>query len=54
MEFWIWESGDCYKCEVRFEDVLETVPCCVDGVDEINAFLLRVNVFTHNVFVKVL
>ncbi|KAJ4876255.1 RNA-dependent RNA polymerase 2 [Raphanus sativus] len=41
VELWVWESGDCYKCEVRFEDIVETVPCCVNGVSEINAFLLR-------------
>ncbi|KAG2330410.1 hypothetical protein Bca52824_001590 [Brassica carinata] len=41
VEFWVWESGECYKCEVRFEDIVETVPCCVNGVSELNAFLLR-------------
>ncbi|CAH8283729.1 unnamed protein product [Eruca vesicaria subsp. sativa] len=41
VEFWVWESGECYKFEVRFEDIVETVPCCVNGVSEINAFLLR-------------
>lgn len=43
VEFWVWESGECYKVEVRFEDIVETLGCCVNGVDsEINAFLLRV------------
>ncbi|CAH8356862.1 unnamed protein product [Eruca vesicaria subsp. sativa] len=41
VEFWVWVSGECYKFEVRFEDIVETVPCCVNGVSEINAFLLR-------------
>uniref|UniRef100_A0A1J3DSQ6 RNA-dependent RNA polymerase n=1 Tax=Noccaea caerulescens TaxID=107243 RepID=A0A1J3DSQ6_NOCCA len=41
VEFWVWESGECYKVEVRFEDIVETVSCCVNGVSEINAFLLK-------------
>lgn len=48
VELWVWESGDCYKCEVRFEDIVETVPCCLNGVSEINAFLLRVNFFFYS------
>ncbi|VVB04808.1 unnamed protein product [Arabis nemorensis] len=41
LEFWVWERDECYKIEVRFEDIVETVGCCINGASEINGFLLR-------------
>ncbi|CAL9232409.1 unnamed protein product [Arabidopsis halleri] len=42
LEFWVWDNGECYKIEVRFEDIVETLCCCVNGdASEINAFLLK-------------
>lgn len=46
LEFWVWDCDECYKVEVRFEDIVETVGCCINGASEINGFLLRVKVFT--------
>ncbi|ESQ38406.1 hypothetical protein EUTSA_v10028370mg [Eutrema salsugineum] len=41
VEFWVCDGGECYKLEVRFEDIVETVGCCFNGASEINAFFLR-------------
>ncbi|CAN8308209.1 unnamed protein product [Cochlearia groenlandica] len=41
VDFWVWISGDCYKLEVRFQDIVETVGCCLNGVSVINSWLLR-------------
>lgn len=31
VEFWVWSAEECYKLEVAFEDVLETVGYCLEG-----------------------
>ncbi|XVE84716.1 hypothetical protein DITRI_Ditri17bG0035700 [Diplodiscus trichospermus] len=41
LEFWVWSDGDCYKLEVLFDDILETVGCCFND-SACNAVLLRV------------
>jgi RNA-dependent RNA polymerase len=41
VEFWVWQSGECYKVEVLFQDVLEADRCCLGGTD-VNALLLKV------------
>ncbi|KAH7528494.1 hypothetical protein FEM48_Zijuj05G0078100 [Ziziphus jujuba var. spinosa] len=40
IEFWVWQSEECYKLEIAFEDVLESVGCCLGG-EKVNAILLR-------------
>lgn len=44
IEFWVLQSEECYKLDVAFEDVLETVGCCLDG-KKVNAVLLKVCCF---------
>lgn len=45
VEFWIWQKDEqecdecCYKLEISFEDILETVGCRLDG--EVNGILLQ-------------
>lgn len=41
VEFWVWQSEQCYKIEVMFHDVLEAVGCGFGGED-VNALLLKV------------
>lgn len=31
VEFWVWVEGECYKLEVGFDDVVESVGCCLGG-----------------------
>lgn len=40
VEFWVWQSEQCYKIEVMFHDVLEAVGCGFGGED-VNALLLK-------------
>ncbi|KAJ0048622.1 hypothetical protein Pint_15407 [Pistacia integerrima] len=45
LEFWVWQRDKqeceecCYKLEISFEDILETVGCFLDG--EVNGILLQ-------------
>lgn len=48
LEFWLWNNGECYKLEVLFDDVLETVGCCFNG-SSCNALLLRVCFFVFEI-----
>jgi RNA-dependent RNA polymerase len=49
VEFWVWQSGECYKVEVLFQDVLEADRCCLGGTD-VNALLLKVWDFLFFIF----
>ncbi|KDP31126.1 hypothetical protein JCGZ_11502 [Jatropha curcas] len=40
VEFWLWVDKDCYKVEIRFEDVKDAVGFCLGG-DKVNAVLLK-------------
>ncbi|KAJ9140349.1 hypothetical protein P3X46_031008 [Hevea brasiliensis] len=40
VEFWVWVNNDCYKMDVRFEDILDAVGCCLGG-GKVNALLLK-------------
>ncbi|XP_007036161.2 PREDICTED: RNA-dependent RNA polymerase 2 [Theobroma cacao] len=51
LEFWLWNNGECYKLEVLFDDVLETVGCCFNG-SSCNALLLRVK-YAPRIYQKV-
>ena len=42
VEFWVWKGGDCYKMEIAFENIVESVGCSLGG-DKVNAILLKVN-----------
>lgn len=44
VEFWVWRGGDCYKMEIAFENIVESVGCCVGG-DKVNALRLKVKFF---------
>lgn len=46
VEFWVWQSGECYKVELMFQDVLEADRCCLGGTD-VNALLLKVWFFFY-------
>lgn len=41
VEFWVWRAGDCYKMEIAFENIVESVGCCLGG-DKVNALILKV------------
>ena len=41
VEFWVWQGEDCFKLEVLFQDVLETMSCRFADGDG-NALLLKV------------
>ncbi|XP_010546021.1 PREDICTED: RNA-dependent RNA polymerase 2 [Tarenaya hassleriana] len=41
MELWVSHNCECYKVEVRFEDVVETIGCCTNGSSELNACVIR-------------
>lgn len=41
LEFWVWSDGECYKLDVLFDDILETVGFCSDD-SACNAILLKV------------
>ncbi|KAL6997199.1 RNA-dependent RNA polymerase 2 [Sarracenia purpurea var. burkii] len=42
LEFWVDHGGECYKLELQFDYVLETIGCRLDGDDEApNAVLLK-------------
>lgn len=41
VEFWVWVNDECYKLDVRFDDVLEAVGCCLGG-EKVDAILLKV------------
>ncbi|KAF8005973.1 hypothetical protein BT93_K0299 [Corymbia citriodora subsp. variegata] len=45
VEFWVWVGGEeeCYKLEVGFDDVVESVGCRLSGGERLNALLLTVN-----------
>ncbi|XP_022738324.1 RNA-dependent RNA polymerase 2 [Durio zibethinus] len=51
LEFWVWSNGECYKLEVLFDDILETVGCCFNG-SACNALLLRVR-YAPRIYQKV-
>lgn len=54
VEFWVWLESDCYKLEIRFEDILETVGYCLAG-GNLYAILLKVNfLFSLNYFFQCL
>lgn len=48
VEFWVWVEEECYKLEVGFDDVVESVGCCLGGDGggaggtRVNALLLTV------------
>lgn len=44
LEFWVWSDGECYKLDVLFDDILETVGFCSDD-SACNAILLKVSLF---------
>ncbi|XP_065876219.1 RNA-dependent RNA polymerase 2 [Euphorbia lathyris] len=41
VEFWFWVEKECYKLQIRFEDILESVHCCLEGDDQMNALLVK-------------
>ncbi|KAL5544244.1 hypothetical protein UlMin_008028 [Ulmus minor] len=40
IEFWVSHRDECYKLEIMFEDILESIGCCLDG-EKVNALLLK-------------
>ncbi|KAK2970903.1 hypothetical protein RJ640_005260 [Escallonia rubra] len=46
VEFLVGFNGGCYKLEVQFGDVLETVGCCLDG-EKPNAVLFKCKMLVH-------
>ncbi|PON93354.1 RNA-dependent RNA polymerase-type [Trema orientale] len=40
VEFWVWLGEECYKLEIRFEDILETTGYCL-GAENLFAILLK-------------
>lgn len=42
LEFWIWQDGECYKLEIKFDHVLNAVGCRLRGASKPNALLLKV------------
>ncbi|XVF09248.1 hypothetical protein REPUB_Repub07fG0075800 [Reevesia pubescens] len=52
LEFWVWSDGECYKLEVLFDDILETVGCSINGSTARNALLLRVR-YAPRIYQKV-
>ncbi|KAL6177442.1 hypothetical protein ACLB2K_048968 [Fragaria x ananassa] len=51
VEFWVWRGGDCYKMEIAFENIVESVGCCVGG-DKVNALRLKLK-FAPKIFRQV-
>lgn len=41
VEFWVWRGSDCYKMEIAFDNIVESVGCCLGG-DKVNALILKV------------
>lgn len=41
VEFWVWQGSDCYKMEIAFDNIVESVGCCLGG-DKVNALILKV------------
>lgn len=39
LEFWVTHSGDFYRLELQFSDVLEASPCCIDSEEPIAVLL---------------
>lgn len=53
VEFMISSSGCCcYKLELKFEDILEVVGCCLGGASQINALLFRLK-YAPRIYQKV-
>lgn len=40
VEFWVWQGSDCYKMEIAFDNIVESVGCCLGG-DKVNALILK-------------
>ncbi|KAK8607295.1 hypothetical protein V6N13_053037 [Hibiscus sabdariffa] len=51
LEFWVWSDAKCYKLDVLFDDIFETVGCGFDG-SACNALLLRVR-YAPRIYQKV-
>ncbi|KAK8644134.1 hypothetical protein V6N13_123449 [Hibiscus sabdariffa] len=51
LEFWVWSDADCYKLDVMFDDIFETVGCGFNG-SACNALLLRVR-YAPRIYQKV-
>lgn len=49
VEFWLWFEEECYKLEIRFEDVLETTGYCLEG-QILYAILIKVFSFSKNYY----
>ena len=41
VEFWVWQGSECYRLEIMFHDVLETVRCSLADGDT-DALVLKV------------
>ncbi|XP_027331701.1 RNA-dependent RNA polymerase 2 [Abrus precatorius] len=41
LELWVWQSGECYKLEILFEDILESHGYCSGEDNKLNALLLK-------------
>lgn len=41
VEFWVWQGSECYRLEIMFHDVLETVRCSLADGDA-DALVLKV------------
>ncbi|XP_050223876.1 RNA-dependent RNA polymerase 2 [Mercurialis annua] len=41
VEFWIWVDQDCFKVDISFDNILETVRCCLEGDTTVNATLFK-------------
>lgn len=51
VEFWVWQSGECYKMEVPFQDIVESVGCCLES-GNVNALLLKIK-FGPRIYKKI-
>ncbi|KAM1295499.1 hypothetical protein ACFX2H_015291 [Malus domestica] len=51
VEFCVWRKDECYKLEIAFENVMDSVGCCLGG-EKVNALLLKLK-FGPRIFRKV-